>query len=106
VVSGPRRGDIWWAELEGVGRRPYLVLTRDAAIPVMRTVLVAPLTRTIRSLPSELRLGPDDGVVHDSVATFDNVTVISRAHLVERMTRLSVIRMDEACSALRAATSC
>jgi mRNA interferase MazF len=106
VVSSPRRGDIWWAELEGAGRRPYLVLTRDAAIPVLRTVLVAPLTRTIRSVPSELRLGPDDGVPHESVATFDNVTVISQAHLVERMTRLSVLRMVEACTALRAATAC
>jgi mRNA interferase MazF len=106
VVNAPRRGDIWWAELVGAGRRPYLVLTRDAAIPVLRNVLVAPLTRTIRFIPSELAVGPDDGVPQESVATFDNVVVIPKANLVERMTRLSAPRMEEACAALRAATAC
>src|SRR5680860_1669414 len=56
-----RRGEIWWAEVPEAGRRPLLVMTRDAAIPVLNSVLVAPVTRTIRGIPTELALSPDDG---------------------------------------------
>ena len=49
-------GQIWWAELEGVGGRPFLILLRSAAIPVLHSVLAAPVTRTIRGIPNEIPL--------------------------------------------------
>jgi hypothetical protein len=54
----PRRGEVGWGELRDVGRRPFLVMTRDAAIPILNSVLAAPITRTVRMIPTELRLGP------------------------------------------------
>ena len=53
-MTDPRRGEIWWGEIEGVGRRPCLVMTRSAAIPVLHSVLAAPVTRTIRNIVDEL----------------------------------------------------
>ena len=105
-MTAPRRGEVWWAELEEVGRRPFLVMTRDAAIPVLRTVLAAPVTRTLRSIPTELPIGPDDGMPTESAATFDNLRVIPKSHLIERLCVLSGPRMLEACRALRAAVDC
>lgn len=60
-MNQPRRGEIWWAEIEDMGRRPFLVMTRSAAIVVLNSVLAAPVTRTIRKLPTELLLGPMTG---------------------------------------------
>ncbi|MEJ7719992.1 MAG: type II toxin-antitoxin system PemK/MazF family toxin [Ilumatobacteraceae bacterium] len=82
-----RRGEVWWGELEGVGRRPFLVMTRTAAIPVLNVVLVAPVTRTIRDIPTELRLGPDEGMPVECAASFDNLRAVPKANLVERASR-------------------
>jgi len=59
-VSEPQRGEVWWAEVAEAGRRPFLVLTRTRAISVLHSVLAAPLTRTVRGIPTELSLSPDD----------------------------------------------
>ncbi len=59
----PARGETWWCELADVGRRPVVVLSRDAAIPRLRRVLVAPCTTTVRGLPSEVVLEPDEDPV-------------------------------------------
>jgi mRNA interferase MazF len=105
-VSEPRRGEVWWAEIEDVGRRPFLVMTRSAAIPVLHNVLAVPLTRTIRGIPTELALSPDDGVPTECAASFDNLRVVPKAYLVDRLTSLSSLRLAEACRALRAAVDC
>jgi mRNA interferase MazF len=106
MVTGPHRGEIWWGELPDVGHRPFLVMTRDAAIPVLRTVIVAPITRTIRAIPTELRLGPEDGMPTECAASFDNLRVVSKAYLVRRECILSTERMLQACGALRIAVDC
>jgi mRNA interferase MazF len=100
------RGDICWVELPEEGRRPVLVLTRPEAIPVLHRVLVAPLTRTIREIPTEVRLGPDDGMPDECVVSFDNVQSASRALLTGPITSLSGPRMHEVCKALAIATGC
>lgn len=100
------RGDICWCESPDEGRRPALVLTRAAAIPVMQKVTVAFLTRRIRDIPTEVRLGPDDGVPADCVVNLDNVRQISRTLLSEHVTSLSGARMHEVCKALAIATGC
>lgn len=105
-MSGPRRGEVWWGEIEDVGRRPFLVMTRTAVIPVLNNVLAAPVIRTIRSIPSELPLGPDDGMPVDCAASFDNLRVVPKTYLVDRVCTLEPIRLIEACRALRAAVDC
>lgn len=105
-MSDPRRGEVWWGEIEGIGRRPFLVMTRSAAIPVLHNLLAAPVTRTVRNLPTELRLGPDDGMPTDCAASFDNLRVVPKVYLVDRLSVLDPIRLIEACGALRAAVDC
>jgi len=67
------RGEIWWGETPDEQGRPFLVVSRDAANAVMHRVLVAPVTRRIRGIPSELPVGPDEGLPVKSVASFDNL---------------------------------
>lgn len=106
MVTAPRRGEIWWGELEGIGRRPFLVLTRDGAIPVLTSLVCAPITRTVRSIPTELPLDTDDGLPAPCAATFDNLRTIPKSRLTERVTRLPAERVEEACRALRLAVDC
>jgi mRNA interferase MazF len=100
------RGEVWWLEHPEAGRRPGCVLTRQAAIPVLTTVLVAPATRTVRGIPTEVTLTREDGMPDDCALSFDNLTTVPKALLTERVTRVPEARLDELCSALRAATGC
>lgn len=102
----PARGEVWWCDDPAIGRRPVLVLTRDAAIPVLRWLLVAPVTRTVRAIPTELALGLDDGMAEACAATFDNVRPVRRSLLTDRIATLRSGRMAEACIALRLAVDC
>jgi len=97
---------VWWGEIEDVGRRPFLVMTRSAAIPVLNSVLAAPVTQSLRNIPTELSLGPDDGMPTDCAASFDNLRVVPKAYLVDRLCALGPLRLVEACAALRSAVDC
>lgn len=101
-----KRGDICWYEDLEEGRRPALVLTRDEAIPVMQKVTVALVTRTIRNIPSEVRLSEEDGMPAECVVSLDNLRHVSRALLNDRITSLAGKRMQEICRALAIATGC
>lgn len=105
-MTEPRRGEVWWGEIEDVGRRPFLVMTRTAAIPVLTSVLAAPVTKTVRGIPTELPLGPSDGMPTECVASFDNLRVVAKAFLVERQCTLDPLRLNDACEALRSAVDC
>jgi mRNA interferase MazF len=100
------RGDVCWVEAPDEKRRPALVLTRNEAIPVMRDVTVAYLTRTIRDIPTEVRLGTEDGLPAECVISLDNVRTVSRGLLTAPITSLSGPRMHEVCKALAIATGC
>ena len=103
----PGRGEVWWCELPEIGRRPVVVLSRDAVIPRLRRALVAPCTTTLRSLPSEVLLEPgDDPVPRRSAVNLDSVESVSLAVLVERLGRLADARMLEICAALAVAVDC
>lgn len=102
----PRRGEVWWGEIEEVGRRPFLVMTRTAAIPVLHSVIAAPVTRTVRGIPTEVPLGPEDGMPTECAASFDNLRVVPRSHLVERQCVLGPAQLAAACEAMRAAVDC
>ena len=110
IVSGrslPARGEVWWCELPEIGRRPVVVLSRDAAIPRLRRALVAPCTTTVRGLASEVVLEPDDDPIpRRSSINLDSVESVSVAVLVERMGRLSDDRMRSVCVALDVAVEC
>ena len=101
----PRQGDIWWAEAEDK-RRPVLVVTRSDAVPVLTWILVAPITRTVRGIPTELPLGPTNGLPEDCVASFDNVQPIRRSYLTERIGQLGHDQGTGICSALDALADC
>ena len=103
----PQRGELWWCEPPEIGRRPVVVLSRDAAIPRLRRVLVAPCTTTVRGLPSEVVLEPgDDPVPSETAVNLDSVESVSVGLLVERLGRLSDARMRDVCEALAVATDC
>lgn len=108
VVSAlPARGEVWWCELPEVGRRPVVVLSRDAAIPRLRRALVGPCTTNIRGIPSEVRLEPgEDPVPLTSVVNLDSVESVSLPTLVERLGRLGDERMRQICEALEIAVAC
>jgi mRNA interferase MazF len=107
VTAAPLRGELWWCELPGVGRRPVVVLSRDVAIPRLRRALVAPCTTTVRGLASEVLLEPgEDPVPRRSAVNLDSVESVSIGVLVERLGRLSDDRMLEVCSALEVAVDC
>ena len=103
----PRRGELWWCAPPEIGRRPVVVLSRDAAIPRLRRVLIAPCTSTIRGLPSEVVLEPDeDPITRRTAVNLDSVESVPVALLVERLGTLSGSRMSEICAALAVATDC
>lgn len=103
-MVNPAQGDIWWAESEDK-RRPVLVVTRSEAIPVLDWIVVAPITRTIRGIPTEIRLDTEEGLVAPCVAAFDNVQPIRKTFLTEFVGSLSQ-RRTEICSAVAALTDC
>ncbi|MGZ8566619.1 MAG: type II toxin-antitoxin system PemK/MazF family toxin [Actinomycetota bacterium] len=105
-MSDPARGEVWWAETPEAKGRPYLILTRDEAIPVLRTILVAPVTRTVRAIPTEVPLGPEEGLPAPCVASMDNVLTFPKSMLVRRMGVLAPDRRGEPCEAFRVATDC
>ena len=105
VTPVPSQGEIWWAEAADK-RRPVLVVTRSEAVPVLTWIVIAPVTRTIRHIPTEVTLGPDHGLAVDCVASFDNLQPIRRTFLTERVGELGVDESDEICRALRVLADC
>ena len=100
------RGEVWWVEEPDVGRRPHLILTRTAAIAVLRTLVAVPATRTIRGIPTEVVLDEDDGMPARCALLLDKATSIPKPLFVTRITTLGTDRMHDVCRALRAATAC
>ena len=107
MTAMPMRGELWWCEPPEIGRRPVVVLSRDAAIPRLGRALVAPCTTTVRGLPSEVLLEPgEDPIPRRSAVNLDSVGSVSLGVLVERIGRLSDSRMGQICSALEIAVEC
>ena len=100
------RGEVHWLEVEHDKRRPVLVLSPDLLASALRKVVVVPLTTTIRGIPTEVEVGPSDGVPRDSAVNCNDVRTVPRALLVERVTTLGHDRMLAVCTAVRRATGC
>ena len=96
-----KRGDVCWYTFQQPNkRRPVLVLTRDSAIPVLNSVTVAPISSTIRSIPTELVLTPDDGMPNICAANFDNLQTVPKANVSAATGHLSPAKMKAAAAAV------
>ena len=101
------RGEIWLYEFaQPDKRRPVVVISRQEVIGLLRTVMVAPITSTIRGAPSEVVIGQDEGLKADSAINLDHVQTVERARLLRYLGRLKPPRMAEVCRALAIATGC
>jgi mRNA interferase MazF len=86
------RSEIYWADLgPPAGKRPVCVLTRDAAIGVLTSVICVPITRTIRGISSEVEVGPEQGLPAVSAISCDNLLTLPQAALDS----VPVGRLDE-----------
>lgn len=96
------QGDVYWHTFRAPDRRrPVLILTRNSAIPFLTGVTVAPITTTIRGIPSEVILtSSDDGVATDCAVNVDNIQTVQKASLGTYVTHLSLDRMREVRAAI------
>jgi mRNA interferase MazF len=101
-----RRGEVRWAEHPDWPRRPALIFTRDEAIDRLSEVFVVLATTNIRRLPTEVELGPDDGMPRECALNADHTATIGKGHLGELITTLSAEKRAEVCQALDRATGC
>ena len=91
-----RRGEIYWVDFPApVGRRPAVLVSREESYSVRSRCIVVPLTRTVRGIPTEVRLGPADGLSKTGVANADEIVTIPRTLLRERITALTSPRIVE-----------
>ena len=102
-----RRGDIWmYAFAKPDKKRPVLVISRDGVIPLLRTVMVAPITSTIYGVPSEVLVGIEHGLKHESAVNLDHIQTIEKSRLTGFIGHLKEDLMDQVCEALAVATGC
>lgn len=107
MARAVNRGEIWSYRFKAPDkRRPVLVLSRQDAIDLLHTVIVVPITSTIRGAPSEVIVGPGEGLKHQSAVNFDHVQTVERARLVGYVGSLDADVMRRACRALAIATGC
>lgn len=104
AIPEPRRGEVWLAMLDK--RRPVVILTRDPLGRYLHSVVVGPVTTTVRGLTTEVTIGADDGVRVDSVVNLDNMQLLERSHLVRRVGRATDATMQQICSAVSIAVGC
>lgn len=100
------QGELWLLEPPNGKRRPVLVVSRDAAIPVLNNIVVAPITSTIRAIPTCVAVGRDEGIDHDSVACFDNLAAVPKSVLTTRLGSLGPGARQRMCAALQALADC
>ncbi|HEV7442875.1 MAG TPA: type II toxin-antitoxin system PemK/MazF family toxin [Steroidobacteraceae bacterium] len=95
------RGDVCWYTFNAPDkRRPVLILTRDSAIGVLNAVTVAPITSTIRSIPTEVILTETDGLPNTCAANFDNLQTVPKSNIGAPIARLTSRKMKEAVAAI------
>ncbi len=100
------QSELWLMETPNRKRRPVLIVSRDEVIPVLNNVVVAPVTTTIRAIPTCVPVGPDEGIDHESVATFDNLAAVPKSVLTVRLGSLGVGGRRQICDALDAMANC
>lgn len=104
TLPEPRRGEIWLADLDK--RRPVVVLTRDPLGRYLHSVIVGPVTSTVRGLSIEVEVGPADGVAVESVVNLDNLQLVDRSRFSRRVGRARPETMLLICTAATTAIGC
>jgi len=95
------RGDVCWYTFKAPDKkRPVLILTRDSAIAVLNSVTVAPITSTIRGIPTEVVLNKGDGLPDTCAANFDNLQTVPKNNIGDHIARLTARRLEEAARAV------
>ena len=100
------QGDIWLMETPNAKRRPVLIVSRNEAIPVLNNVVIAPITSTLRAIATCILLGPEEGLDHESVASFDNLASVPKSVLTRQLGTLGPIGRTKICAALEALADC
>jgi mRNA interferase MazF len=96
-----QRGEIRWYPFTSPDKkRPVLILTRDSVLDYLGEVTIAPITSTIRGIPSEVPLTPEDGMPRPCAVNLDHVQTVSRGKVGSLITVLPSNRMEEVRSAL------
>ena len=107
VAARVNRGEIWFYAFGSPDkRRPVLILSRQRAIPLLRTVIVAPITSSVRGAPSEVAVGIDEGLKHPSVVNLDHVQTVEQQKLQSFIGTVRSEKMAAVCTALGIATGC
>jgi mRNA interferase MazF len=107
MAGGLNRGEIWMYTFKSPNkRRPVLVLSRQEVIPLLHTVIVAPITSTIHGAPSEVLVGTDEGLKRDSAINLDHVQTVEQSRLKRFVGSLDDMKMRQVCRALAIATGC
>jgi len=97
-----KRGEVWWANLPlPIGKRPVVLLSRDEAYSVRNAVTVAEVTKTVRGIPVEVLLGPEDGLLRKCAANLDTLMTIRKELLIERISLLRSEKMAEVQKAVK-----
>ena len=107
MAARVNRGEIWLYTFGSPDkRRPVLVLSRQKAISLLRTVLVAPIMSTAHGAPSEVLIGIDEGLKHDSVVNLDHIQTVDQKQLRHFVGTVGPEKMTAVCHALLLATGC
>jgi mRNA interferase MazF len=96
-----RRGEVrWYKFIKPDKNRPVVILTRNSALEFLGEVTVAPITSTIRGIPTEVLLTKEDGMAKDCAVNLDHIQTVSKGKIGSLITTLSSARMSELRSAL------
>jgi mRNA interferase MazF len=107
MATRVNRGELWLYRFKAPDkRRPVLVLSRQAVIPLLNTVMVAPVTSTLRDAPSHVPVGTAEGLKHPSAVSLDHVQTVDRSKLVQHLGTLPPEKLAQVCRALAIATGC
>jgi mRNA interferase MazF len=101
-----KRGEIRWYKFKAPDKkRPVLILTRDSILEYLEEVTVAPITSTIREIPSEVFLSKDDAMPRDCAINLDHIQTVSKAKIGPLITALSPRKLQEVREAVNFAFS-
>ncbi len=107
MARGVNRGEVWGYRFRAPDKwRPVLILSREEVIPLLNTVMVAPITSTVRGAPSEVPIGTDEGLKHMSAVNLDHVQTVEKNRLQRYLGQLSQNKMRAVCRALAVAVGC
>jgi mRNA interferase MazF len=107
MAGSLRRGDVYLYDFKKPDKtRPVVILSRDDVIPLLNTVMIAPILSTIYGVPSEVLVGIEQGLKNTSAINLDHVQTVNKSRLSNFIAHLDDVVMEQVCSALENAVSC